>query len=111
MKQMTRYILTHHAMQRYSERENFNHKRIKDDMMKDIRAVRNKRIDKVGDKRYVIMKNYRECDIQKVGNKEIVITIIKNKRDAKEKALEKRLREKEEYESIIRDFEVKKDDK
>ena len=108
---MTKYILTRHAMQRYSERVNFNHKRIQDAMMKDLRALRNKRIVNIGNKKYVFMKNYREFIIQKDGDKEIVITVIKHKRDAKEKALEKRLKEKEEYESIIRDFEIEKDDK
>lgn len=53
---MTKYILTHHAMQRYSERVNFNHKRIKDAMMKDLRALRNKRIVNIGQKKYVFMK-------------------------------------------------------
>ena len=108
---MTRYILTHHAMQRYSERVNFNHQMIQDAMLKDLRALRNKRIVNIGSKKYVFMKNYREFIIQKDGDKEIVITVIKHKRDAKEKALEKRLKEKEEYESIIRDFEIEKDDK
>lgn len=108
---MTKYILTKHAMERYSERVNFNHKRIQDAMLKDLRALRNKRIVNIGSKKYVFMKNYREFIIQKDGDKEIVITVIKHKRDAKERALEKRLKEKEEYESIIRDFEVKKDDK
>ena len=108
---MTKYILTRHAMERYSERVNFNHKRIQDAMLKDLRALRNKRIVNVGPNKYVFMKNYREFIIQKDGDKEIVITVIKHKRDAKEKALEKRLKEKEEYESIIRDFEIKKDDK
>ena len=107
---MTKYILTHHAMERYSERVNFNHKRIQDAMMKDLRALRNKRIVNVEDKKYVFMKNYREFIIQKDGDREIVITVIKHKRDAKERALQKRLKEKEEYESIIRDFEIKKDD-
>ena len=106
---MTKYILTKHSMERYSERVNFNHKRIQDAMLKDLRALRNKRIVNVGPKKYIFMKNYREFIIQKDGDKEIVITVIKHKRDAKEKALEKRLKEKEEYESIIRDFEVKKD--
>lgn len=107
---MTKYILTHHAMERYSERVNFNHKRIQDAMMKDLRALRNKRIVDIGQKKYIFMKNYREFVIQKDGDKEIVVTVIKHKRDAKEKALQKRLKEKEEYESIIRDFEIKKDD-
>lgn len=108
---MTKYIFTKHSMERYSERINFNHKRIKDAMLKDLKALRNKRIVNVGDKRYIFMKNYREFVIQKDGDKEIVITVIKHKRDAKERALEKRLKEKEEYESILRDFEVKKDNK
>ena len=98
-------------MERYSERVNFNHKRIQDAMLKDLRALRNKRKVNVGSKKYVFMKNYREFIIQKDGDREIVITVIKHKRDANEKALEKRLRVKEEYESIIRDFEVKKDEK
>ena len=106
---MTKYILTKHSMERYSERVNFNHKRIQDAMLKDLRALRNKRIVNVGDKKYVFMKNYREFIIQKDGDREIVITVIKHKRDAKEKALEKRLREKKEYEELINEFIVEKD--
>lgn len=108
---MTKYIITKHAMERYSERVNFNQKKVKDAIIKDLKALKNKRIINVKDKKYIFFKNYREFIIKKDGDKEIVITVIKHKRDAKEKALEKRLREKEEYESIIRDFEVKKDDK
>ena len=108
---MTKYILTRHAMQRYSERVNFNHKRIQDAMLKDLRALRNKRIVNIGSKKYVFMKNYREFVIQKDGDKEIVITVIKHKRDAKEKALEKRLREKKEYEELINEFIIEKDNK
>ena len=106
---MTKYILTKHAMERYSERVNFNHKRIQDAMLKDLRALRNKRIVNVGDKKYVFMKNYREFIIQKDGDREIVITVIKHKRDAKEKALEKRLKEKKEYEELINEFIIEKD--
>lgn len=106
---MTKYILTRHAMQRYSERVNFNHKRIQDAMLKDLRALRNKRIVNVGSKKYVFMKNYREFVIQKDGDKEIVITVIKHKRDAKERALEKRLKEKKEYEELINEFIIEKD--
>lgn len=106
---MTKYILTKHAMERYSERVNFNHKRIQDAMMKDLRALRNKRIVNIGQKKYVFMKNYREFVIQKDGDKEIVVTVIKHKRDAKEKALEKRLKEKKEYEELLKEFIVKED--
>ena len=97
---MTKYIITKHAMERYSERVNFNQKKVKDAIIKDLKALKNKRIINVKDKKYIFFKNYREFIIKKDGDKEIVITVIKHKRDAKEKALEKRLREKEEYESL-----------
>lgn len=97
---MYKYILTKHAMERYSERINFNHKEITKAMIKDLRALKNKRIINIGDKQYVFFKNYREFVIQKKPNgTAVVITVIKHKRDEKEKAIEKRLREKEEYES------------
>lgn len=100
-----KFIITKHAMERYSDRINFNQKKVKDAIMKDLKALKNKKIITVANKKYVFYKNYREFVIKQEGDTEILITVIKHKRSTKQKAIEKRLREKEEYESIIRDFE------
>lgn len=105
-----KFIITKHAMERYADRINFNQKRVKDAIIKDLKALKNKRIITVADKKYVFYKNYREFVIKQDGDKEILITVIKHKRSTKEKAIQKRLKEKEEYESIIRDFENYKKD-
>lgn len=108
---MTQYIITKHAVERYNERVNYSTKEIKRAIIKDLKALKNKRIINVGDKKYVFFKNYREFIIKKDGDKEILLTIIKHKRDEKEKAIEKRLKEKEEYESLLNEFIIEKDDK
>lgn len=108
---MTKYIITKHAMERYSERVNYNQKKVKDAIIKDLKALKNKRIINIKDKKYVFFKNYREFIIKKDGDKEILITVIKHKRDEKEKAIEKRLREKEEYEALINEFIIDKNEK
>ena len=108
---MTKYIITKHAMERYSERVNYNQKKVNDAIIKDLKAFKNKRIITIKDKKYVFFKNYREFIIKKDGDKEILITVIKHKRDEKEKAIEKRLREKEEYEALINEFIIDKNEK
>lgn len=108
---MTKYIITKHAVERYNERVNYSAKEIKRAIIKDLKALKNKRIINVGDKKYVFFKNYREFIIKKDGDKEILLTVIKHKRDEKEKAIEKRLKEKEEYESLLNEFIIEKDDK
>lgn len=108
---MTKYIITKHAMERYSERVNFNQKKVKDAIIKDLRALKNKRIINVKDKKYIFFKNYREFIIKKDGDKEILITVIKHKRDEKEAAIRKRLEEKKEYEELINEFIIEKDNK
>ena len=77
---MTNYIITKHAMERYAERINYNQKKTRDAIIKDLKALKNKRIINVGDKKYIFFKNYREFILQKKGNKEILITVIKHKR-------------------------------
>ena len=54
----------------------------------------------MGSKEYVFYKNSREFVIQKQkDNTRVVITVIKHKRDKKEAAIRKRLKEKEEFEN------------
>lgn len=95
-----KYKITNHAIERYNERVNFSQKEIRRAIMKDLRSLKNKRIINVGSKKYIFFKNYREFVLEtKPDGTEILITVIKHKRDEKEKAIEKRLREKEEYEN------------
>lgn len=108
---MTNYIITKHAMERYAERINYNQKKTRDAIIKDLKALKNKRIINVGDKKYIFFKNYREFILQKKGNKEILITVIKHKRSTKQQAIEKRERERQEYLDIIEGFKIDKEEK
>lgn len=101
-----KYKITKHAMQRYAERINFSQKKIYNAIIKDLKSTKNKRIINVGNgKRYIFFKNYREFVMQqKEDGTEVLITVIKHKRDKKENAIEKRLQEKKEYEEIMNDF-------
>lgn len=107
---MTNYIITKHAMERYAERINYNQKKTRDAIIKDLKALKNKRIINVGDKKYIFFKNYREFILQKKGNKEILITVIKHKRSTKQQAIEKRERERQEYLDIIEEFKINKEE-
>lgn len=106
---MTKYIITDHAMERYAERINYNQKKTRDAIMKDLKALKNKRIINIGDKKHIFYKNYREFILQKKGNKEILVTVIKHKRSTKQQAIEKREQERQEYLDIINEFKVDKD--
>lgn len=93
-----RFIITKHAMERYSERINFNQKRVEQAIIKDLRALNNKRIITIDNKKHVFYKNYREFVIQQKGDKEILLTVMKHKREDKEKIIKKRLKQKEQFE-------------
>lgn len=77
--------------------------------MKDLKALKNKRIINIGDKKHIFYKNYREFILQKKGNTEILVTVIKHKRSTKQQAIEKREQERQEYLDIINEFKVDKD--
>lgn len=106
---MIKYIITDHAMERYAERINYNQKKTRDAIMKDLKALKNKRIINIGDKKHIFYKNYREFILQKKGNTEILVTVIKHKRSTKQQAIEKREQERQEYLDIINEFKVDKD--
>ena len=101
---MNKYILTDHAIERYVERTTVNTKEVKKSIMRDLKALKNKRIINVGDKQYVFYKHSKEYILQKKGDNYILLTVIKHKRGDKEKAIDKRLREKAEYEETMDDF-------
>lgn len=94
-----KYIITKHAVERYSSRINYSEKEIKRAIYKDLYSLKNKRIITVGNKEYVFYKNSREFVIQKKkdGTK-VLVTVIKHARHKKEKAIQNRIREKLEYE-------------
>lgn len=104
MNKMNKYILTDHAIERYVERTTVNTKEVKKSIMRDLKALKNKRIINVGDKQYVFYKHSKEYILQKKGDNYILLTVIKHKRGDKEKAIDKRLREKAEYEETMDAF-------
>lgn len=105
------YKITQHAMERYAERVNFNQKKVYNAIIKDLKSMKNKRIVNIGNgKRYIFFKNYREfVMVEKEDGTEVLITVIKHKRDKKEDAINKRLQEKKEYESIMNEFIINTD--
>lgn len=105
------YKITQHAMERYAERVNFNQKKVCNAIIKDLKSMKNKRIVNIGNgKRYIFFKNYREfVMVEKEDGTEVLITVIKHKRDKKEDAINKRLQEKKEYESIMNEFIINKE--
>src|SRR5699024_3808457 len=60
-----KYIITKHAVERYSSRINYSEKEIKKAIHKDLYSLKNKRIITVGNKEYIFYKNSREFVIQK----------------------------------------------
>lgn len=99
MLKRPKYKITNHALQQYAKRINFSQKKITDSILKDLYALKDKRIITVGQKEYVFYKNSREFIIQNQKDQtKVVLTVIKHKRDKKEDAIKKRLKEKEEYE-------------
>lgn len=104
-----KFIITKHAMERYSERVNFNHNSVRKAILKDLKALKHKRIITIGDKKHVFFKNYREFILKVDGEKEILVTVIKHRKDKKEEAIRKRQQEKEEYKQIINDFTIDKE--
>lgn len=101
---MNKYIITKHAIERYVERTTVNTKEVRKSIMRDLKALKNKRIINVGDKQYVFYKHSKEYILQKKGSNYILLTVIKHKRGDKEKAIEKRLKEKAEYEETMDAF-------
>src|SRR5699024_7335259 len=82
-------------------------------IIKDLKSMKNKRIVNIGNgKRYIFFKNYREVVmVEKEDGTEVLITVIKHKRDKKEEAINKRLQEKKEYESSMNEDIINKDKK
>src|SRR5699024_5303132 len=80
MNKMNKYILTDHAIERYVERTTVNTKEVKKSIMRDLKALKNKRIINVGDKQYVFYKHSKEYILQKKGDNYILLTVIKHKR-------------------------------
>src|SRR5699024_12819433 len=94
-----KYIITKHAVERYSSRINYSEKEIKKAIHKDLYSLKNKRIITVGNKEYIFYKNSREFVIKKKKNgTKVLVTDIKHARHKKEKAIRNSIREMIQYE-------------
>lgn len=100
-----RYIITNHVMQRYEQRTNKVKQSTKSRIIRDLKALRNKRIVNIGRTKYIFYTQpngtIREFVVEqgtKNPNNFYVTTVISRNHEESEVAYKKRLRQKEEYE-------------
>ena len=99
-------ICTNHSIQRYEQRTNKTKQSVIKRMIRDIKALRNKKIVKVGNTYYVFYKqssnNVREFILEQDDNdkdKFYCVTVINRNPKSSEYIYNKRLRQKQKYES------------
>lgn len=99
-------ICTNHSIQRYEQRTNKTKQSVIKRMIRDIKALRNKKIVKVGNTYYVFYKqpsnNVREFILEQDDNdkdKFYCVTVINRNSKSSEYIYNKRLRQKQKYES------------
>lgn len=97
-------ICTNHSIQRYEQRTNKTKQSVIKRMIRDIKALRNKKIVKVGTTYYVFYKqpsnNVREFILEqddKDSDKFYCITVINRDPKASSAVYKKRLKQKERY--------------
>lgn len=97
-----KFIITNHALERYEQRTNESKTDVKQRIIRDLRALRNKKIIHIGSTKHVFYtqpsKNVREFIIEESKGKLYVTTIINRSPEKSEKAYKKRLEQKEQYE-------------
>lgn len=97
-----KYHITKHAIQRYQERTNEAKKPTIHRMLRDLHAMRNKKIVNIGDISHIFYKqpntNVREFIVVRKESKYVVTTIINRRSADSEVAYQNRLRQKKEYE-------------
>jgi hypothetical protein len=87
------YIITHHSIERYAERANYNKKNIIRQIKYDLRFTNAKRIINHENTRYIFTYNNKEFIFKKDKDTWILKTVIKRSRERTESAIEKRLQE------------------
>lgn len=97
-------ICTNHSIQRYEQRTNKTKQNVIKRMIRDIKALRNKKIVKVGNTYYVFYKqpsnNVREFILEQDNNdkdKFYCITVINRQPESSDVVYDKRLKQKERY--------------
>lgn len=97
-----RYHISQHAIKRYQERTNEAKKPTIHRMLRDLHAMRNKKIVRIGDTQHVFYRqpnnNVREFIMIEKQHKYIVTTIINRNSEDSEVAYNNRLRQKAKYE-------------
>lgn len=101
-----KYYITNHALQRYEQRTNESKQSVQKRIMRDLNAIRNKKIVNIGPIKHIFYEqpsgNVREFILkQDMDRKDvfIVTTIINRSAEKNKIAYEKRLRAKKEYEA------------
>ena len=99
-------ICTNHSIQRYAQRTNKTKQNVIKRMIRDIKALRNKKIVNVGSTYYVFYKqpsnNVREFILEQDDNdkdKFYCVTVINRNSKASEHIYNKRIRQKQKYEN------------
>lgn len=99
-------VCTNHSIQRYEQRTNKTKQNVIKRMIRDIKALRNKKIVNVGSTYYVFYKqpsnNVREFILEQDNddkNKFYCVTVINRRPEASNAVYKKRLKQKEIYES------------
>lgn len=97
-----KYYITKHAIQRYQERTNEAKKPTIHRMLRDLHAMRNKKMVRIGNVKHIFYKqpntNVREFIVVEKQNRLVVTTIINRNSADSEVAYQNRLRKKKEYE-------------
>lgn len=97
-----KFIVTNHALERYEQRTNESKTDVRQRIIRDLKALRNKKIIHIGSTKHVFYtqpsKNVREFIIEESNGKLYVTTIINRSPEKSEKAYQKRLQQKEQYE-------------
>ena len=100
-----KYYISKHALERYEQRTNESKQSVQKRILRDLNALRNKKIIHIGPIKHVFYKqpsgNIREFILKQDKKRKdtyIVTTIISRNPEQNEIAYRKRLKRKEEYE-------------
>lgn len=101
-----KYIVTKHALERYSERTNESKQPTLNRILRDLHATRGKKFVYIGDTVYCFYTqpntNVREFIMKQRNGKYYITTIINRNRKDSDLAYKNRLKQKEKYEKNLK---------
>lgn len=89
------FIISDHIIQRYIERVGCKRKEVINRIRRDLHFTNANRIINIGNDRHVFTRGNKEFIFKKLNDAWILKTIIRHNRQKSQKAIEKRLRQKE----------------